>query len=453
MSLAHKRPQRNHSATILPAKFDNATVSNKASLAYLEAFKQKIGFRELLESGISYSKRHNSQFDTANIIDFMVDASVQGLSRFNHMEDLRHDNAYLKLKGQAPSEKVCRDLLRDLPEGAASEIRCINKRLLEKKAKSEGPRFVDLNIDDTVCTVFGDQEGSGVGYNPTKHGRASFKEKVGILGLTNEVINLTLENGKHHTNYQLETFIRKCRILLPAEWTLKRVRIDSGGFDIDNLEYLDEQNLEFIIKCKKYKSLQILIDSVNHKDHLFPWTDIDETFSVNECHFRLPKWQKCYRFILVRKPAPIDDKKQQQMDVDAVKYCYQLIVTNIETMTAVEIFHDYNQRCDIENKIDELKEGFAFDQNSQRNLKCNQLFLLIKMLAYNLHNWFKQAILPESWRSFEIQTVRRKFYHLAANICGQGRYRHLRYAIDWKIEWLIRAVIDKLQRFSLDPAR
>ena len=235
MSLAHKRSQRNHSATILPARFDNATVSNKASLAYLEAFKQKIGFRELLESGISYSKRHNSQFDTANIIDFMVDASVQGLSRFDHMEDLRHDNAYLKLKGQAPSEKVCRDLLRDLPEGAASEIRCINKRLLEKKAKSEGPRFVDLNIDDTVCTVFGDQEGSGVGYNPTKHGRASFKEKVGILGLTNEVINLTLENGKHHTNYQLETFIRKCRILLPAEWTLKRVRIDSGGFDIDNL--------------------------------------------------------------------------------------------------------------------------------------------------------------------------------------------------------------------------
>ena len=175
--------------------------------------------------------------------------------------------------------------------------------------------------------VFGNQEGSGVGYNPTKHDRASFKEKVGILGLTNEVINLTLENGKHHTNYELEAFIRKCRILLPDEWTLKRVRIDS----------------------------------VNQKDHLYPWTDIDETFSLNECHFRLPKLQKCYRFILIRKPAPVKDKKQQQMDIDAVKYCYQLIVTNIETMTAEEIFHDYNQRCDVENKIDELKEGFAFD--------------------------------------------------------------------------------------------
>jgi hypothetical protein len=140
------------------------------------------------------------------------------------------------------------------------------------------------------------------------------------------------------------------------------------------------------------------------------------------------------------------------MDIHAVKYAYQLIVTNIETMTATEIFHDYNQRCYIENKIDELKEGFAFDQNSQRNLKANQMFLLIKMLAYNLHNWFKQAILPESWRSFEIQSVRRKFYHLAANICGHGRYQYLRYANDREIEWLIRAVIDKLQRFRLAPA-
>ena len=150
MSLAQNRPTINRSETILPAKFDNATVTNRASLAYIEAFKQKIGFQQLLETGLSFSKRHNARFGTANIIDFMVDAAVLGLSRFNHMEDLRHDNAYLKLKGRAPSEKVCRDLLRDLPESTASEIRLINKRLLEKKARSEGPRSDALNNDDTV---------------------------------------------------------------------------------------------------------------------------------------------------------------------------------------------------------------------------------------------------------------------------------------------------------------
>ena len=65
---------------------------------------------------------------------------------------------------------------------------------------------------------------------------------------------------------------------------------------------------------------------------------------------------------------------------------YQIIMTNIDYLTVEEIFYEYNQRCDIENKIDEHKDGFAFNQNSQRNKKCNELFLLLKMLAYNIHN-------------------------------------------------------------------
>jgi hypothetical protein len=103
MSIAHKQRSINHKVAILPAKFDSTTVTSLASLAYLEAFKQKIGFRQLLEQGITYTKRHNAWFRPADIIDFMVDASIQGLSRFNHMDDLRRDNAYLKIKG-APAQ-------------------------------------------------------------------------------------------------------------------------------------------------------------------------------------------------------------------------------------------------------------------------------------------------------------------------------------------------------------
>lgn len=207
--------------------------------------------------------------------------------------------------------------------------------------------------------------------------------------------------------------------------------------------------MEFVIKCKKYASLWTIIQTVNSRAHLYPWTAIDDRFSVNEIHAKLPKWSKPYRFILVRKPAKVKDDQQLSLDLTDMKYDYQIIVTNIEQLSAAEIFHEYNQRCDIENKIDELKDGFAFDRNSQPNKKCNELFLLLKMLAYNRHNWFKSAILPKDWIQFEIKTIRRKFYHLAANICGQGRYRYIRYACDKAIEHLITTVIDRLRRFSL----
>lgn len=257
-----------------------------------------------------------------------------------------------------------------------------------------------------------------------------------------------MENGKHHTNYELEAFIRKCRLLLPEQWNLTRIQIDCGGFDIDNLTYLAEKGLEFVIKCKKYAGLWTIIQTVNSKPHLYPCTAIDEMFLVNEIQAKLPKWTKSHRFVLVRKPALVKYNKQIRItNIDP--YEYQVIVTNIEDLTAEEIFHEYNQRCDTENKIDELKDGFAFDQNSQRNKKCNELFLLQKMMAYNIHNWFKSAILPESWDHYEIRTIRRKFYHLAANVCGQGRSQHVRYAGDQVIANLITAVIDRLRRFQL----
>lgn len=195
MSVAQKRSVLNNSAAVLPATFDSTSVTSHASLSYWESFKQKINFHKMLENGISYDKHHNAKFTTADTLEFMVDAAIQGFSRFNHMDELRWDNAYLKFKGQAPSEKVCRDLLLNLPNRTKSELRLLNKQLLSLKAQSEGSRAVILNIDDTVCTVYGDQEGAGVGYNPKKNGRASFKEKIGILASTNEVINLTLENG------------------------------------------------------------------------------------------------------------------------------------------------------------------------------------------------------------------------------------------------------------------
>jgi hypothetical protein len=76
MNLAHKKPSVKHPAAILPAKFDSTSVTKHASVAYLENFKQKIGFYQLLEENISYNKYHNSSFSTADTIDFMVNASI-----------------------------------------------------------------------------------------------------------------------------------------------------------------------------------------------------------------------------------------------------------------------------------------------------------------------------------------------------------------------------------------
>ena len=79
-----------------------------------------------------------------------------------------NDEGYKKIKetDRLPSEKVCRDLLKNLPKDSLTELREINKQLLELKSQTEDIREVCIDFDDTVVTIFGKQEGCGIGYNP-----------------------------------------------------------------------------------------------------------------------------------------------------------------------------------------------------------------------------------------------------------------------------------------------
>jgi hypothetical protein len=169
---------------------------------------------------------------------------------------------------------------------------------------------------------------------------------------------------------------------------------------------------------------------------------LTQSLAVTEITVPLPAWQKARRFILIRKKLLEAPNGQLPLDCDWFRYKYQAIVTNNDYLTPEEVFTEYNQRCDVENNIDELKEGFAFAQNSQQNKKCNELFLLIKLLAYNLQNFFKQIIMPDCVHHHEIKTLRTMFYRVSGNMLGKGKYRHISFsagksALIWVREPLI----------------
>lgn len=430
------------------AKFNDTKVTSVGSYIYLELFKQIIGIKSIIERQVSYKKASNSIFTVADIIDYLIDASILGFSRFLHTEDLRRDKGFLKIKeaDRLPSEKVCRDLLKELPLETLVELRNINKQILDLKSQTEEVREVCINFDDTVVTIFGNQEGCEIGYNPRYHGRPSFKEKVGIIAGTDELLDITLESGKHHSNYDFLTFFKDCKKQLPKRYILKRVRLDRGFFDEDNFLYFEEEEIEYVVKCKMYSSVKKIISYINENPQDYQWQSISSKISVTEITLPLPSWQRARRFVIVRKQT--EGKNKDQMRIEECFYDYQVIVTNIDYLTGEEIFQDYNQRCDVENKIDEIKEGFAFDENSLINHKANELYLLIKMIAYNIQNWFKQAVMPNEVQHHEISTLRRLFYRICCNICGNGNYRHLSFSPNNFLEKIITHIKSSIALFA-----
>lgn len=442
----------------IKASFTNKQISTNVTYTYVQDFKDIIGFRQLLEKHLDQYealKASNSTYGIADAVDFMTDAIFQGYSRFCHMEKLRKDEAYRSIHGgNAPSEKVCRDTLALLPDDAADTFRSINKDLLAMQAKTEGICEVAADFDDSVITVFGNQERTNIGYNPKYHGRPSYKEKVGVISGTKELVDLTLEEGSHHSNYEFLNFFKRFESSLPKQWLLKRVRADRGFFDDDNFTYFEDQGYEYIVKAKMTSNMRKVVKWVCEHPDDYQWEQADErkeehaVFHTTDIRLPMLGWARARRIVIVRKTLP-SKTEDGQLIFDECRYEYQAIVTNIDYLTTAEIFNDYNQRCTVETSIDEIKSGFAFSENSQIDYKCNELYLLIKMIAFNLHNWFKQAILPEGERHHRISTLRRIIYKTCGMITGSGWYRHVVYQADLTFQRIIEHIQLALSQFRV----
>ena len=124
----------------------------------------------------------------------------------------------------------------------------------------------------------------------------------------------------------------------------------------------------------------------------------------------------------------------------------------MEDLSPEEIWHWYNKRCNVENKIDELKTGVGIEQTSQNEMLRNMAFMWIKILSYNLLNWFRLALLPASASSYEIPTIRRVILNVPGNVVGNGRYRHVRLVANQWLQQVADNIKNKLKEENGSPS-
>jgi len=441
---AMKRLQKLVARTGLPVTFDNDTVTAYGNFGLFEALKQVIGLSDMQRQHIKVNRHHNCTYSAAELIEIMIDCAALGLLRFSHMGSLKNDPGYQKIKqlGQVPDERTLRYLLSHLTPEHIEQLRRVNDAILSLKADLDGPREVWLDIDDSVITVFGSQEGAEVGYNPRYHGRCSYKTKVAFISGTGELVNADLYGGKTASNGGFLDFLQETFERLDSRKTVvKGIRIDKGFFDEKNFSYLEDNCIEYVCKAKLTGGMWKII---SYLDEQGAWQQLDDTYSTAEIRLPLPTWERARRFIFIRelqKPK----EEQGQMSFDLQTYAYQAIVTNMEDLTPEEVWHWYNKRCNVENRIDELKVGLGLDQTSQHEMLRNTAFMWVKILAYNLLNWFRLALLPQNADHFEVNTIRRLILNVAGNIVGSGRYRHVRLAPNRWLAEVIAAVKTRLQ--------
>ena len=263
-----------------------------------------------------------------------------------------------------------------------------------------------LDMDSTVKTLYGHQEGAETGYNPHKPGRPSHAYHTYMLSSLRLVLRVDVLPGDEynvaHATDGLWTLLdhlgparRPTLLRGDKSWGIERVMARAEQND---LKYLFRLRLTLNVQRALQRAMQ-------HAG----WTDAGQGWQGKETALRLQGWSRQRRVILLRRKLardqPISDRSKPDQSLlgfaevgpDKELWEYAALVTSLhhEILTLGQLYRD---RADAENLFDELKNQWGWGGFTTQDLTRCRLLAAIVALIYNWWSLFVRLADPEHHR-------------------------------------------------------
>ncbi len=154
---------------------------------------------------------------------------------------------------------------------------------------------VTLDLDSTVIGVHGSQKGSAKGFNPKKKGQKSYHPLLCFIAETRECLHSWFRTGSAYTGNGSSEFIKECLSRLPKRVWKVFVRADSGFFNGQFLDILEEKNSEYLVKVKMRNLPNLLMQQKWQK------AKGKSRIETTEFLYKCDSWSKARRFVAIRK--------------------------------------------------------------------------------------------------------------------------------------------------------
>lgn len=437
-------------------QFSDKEITAWGGMGLMKRMLDHIGFDcALRASGLPPPGSNRGYRPEQLIVQFMLSVWC-GANRFEHGEVTRHDPVLRRLFGfeRMANFKAVMRLFRKFSQAENEQVLGALYRWLFGQLSLDG---LTLDLDSTVMTRYGQQDGVARGYNPTKPGRASHHPLMAFVSDTRMVANCWLRPGNSHTANNAQAFLSNTLDKLGGK-RVTLLRADSGFCDQTFLAELEQQSLHHIIALRLNQPLQrALVDQPG-------WWALDEGIELVSFDYQAPSWSKVRRVIGIRqhikKRAAAKGKTLSLFadDPHIGQYRFAALVTDL-TLPAQEIWRSYRGRADCENRIKELKYDFAADSFCLNDFWATEACLNFALLAYNLMSLFRQAVLRTAIiqnGSKDVQhtlkTLRYKLFAKAGYIATQGRKDILKLCVAMRQREWIEGLWDRSKTFSL-PVR
>lgn len=409
---------------LLKTEFSMRNATNFAGSKVILGFLETIRFNQALRK-LGLAKAANAIFPTHHFLQLLIIGWILGRERLFHFKSLQGDALIAQaVGGRVPHYTLLgKDLLRlgKAHDQIAPALRNLNIEMIAPQL----PEFLILDLDSTVETVYGNQQGAEIGYNSHKRGRKSLHPLVMYEGQSRMLVNAALRPGNTSSSTDVLAFARQTLDRL-ASHNVRYARFDKGFGGEDFYAFWESRQIGYVGKLKWTTRLH---EQVQACEHWQRFVDEDWIIEGVALAYQATSWEKMRRIVVIRKMLRWDGN-QSQLELDLL-WQYEAMVTT-ESWEAIDVWRFYNQRCCMENYIKEGKSGFAIHRIPTQSFAANEIDLLLKLLAYNLFERFKDHCCDPIHHSYTIGRFRRTFFHCAGVLVQHARQTTLKLSASFQ---------------------
>jgi hypothetical protein len=301
-----------------------------------------------------------------------------------------------------------------------------------------------LDIDSSVMTRYGEQQGSAKGYNKHKPGRKSHHPIMAFVSEIEMVANFWLRSGDAHTANNFKAFLEETLLFLEGK-KIGLLRLDSGFYSKEIFDYLEakDRKTDYITAVPMYVTIQRKIAAQK------AWLGIEKGIEIGEFEYQAQDWSQPRRMIAVRQKVatrPQAPGKQLSLfedDMEVSGYRYTCYVTTLK-LSAADVWRLYRGRANCENRIRELKYDYGLDKMNQADFDGTEAALMLMTVAYNFLSLFKQLIIGGNVRN-RLKTLRHKMLAIPSIIEKNADTITVKMALHMNRRNWIAKVCDRIQ--------
>jgi hypothetical protein len=418
---------------------NHAGLTHFGGIFFFHEFLRVLQFRDFLARHLAYSR--NGRYSVSQMILALVYPIVLGLDRIETASFLRSNGTFQYLTGlpSFPDPQTLRRFLVQAPLQFWERLHRVNDRLLHNFIHFPDHRSrLIFDLDSTVVTTFGHQDGAEVGYNPRYRGKRSYNPLLCIEASSSYLWDAELRAGNSGTWHGSVELLDTSFANVPPDIRELRVRADAGfGFN-PVFEALESRPAQYAVVARLTQSFRRTLSGLRYES-------VNQNWEMAEFEHRSQGWPKARRCVVARRF--ISDQEVQPTLFALGRYVYRAWVTNL-ALTPAGIWHFYDGRATMEIRIRELREDYALRKIPTRNFQANALYLEIIRLAYNLVTAFQRSCLEPDWHSLTLQKLRFKLFLLPGEITRPQNRPTLRLKDSPMIQETAHQILTRIDRLT-----